>query len=567
MHRTLWQAIETMLRITTEKKRSKTVLSVEGRLVGPLVSTLEQCWRELKRASPQEKFHVNLCGVSFIDAAGKVLLKEMHRQGGQLVADGCLNQAIVKEIIGSAKSEGHNEDAKDKGTPIIFYVALLSLLFGGSRAEAQEKPLTTATAAASGELLKLTLDKAVRLALKQNPTAQISVLQAAQAVEDKNIARAALLPTADLKISDSVRRVNLEEQLGGAIPFPGIPGHIGPLNVFNAGPTFGTPVFDLTLWNRYHSAKDLANASKATSLSTREQVILLVVSQYIGTLRAMADVEASQSRVDLAQALYDQAADLQKEGVGTGIDTLRANVELQNEKQALLVAQTDRDASLFGLSRLLNLDPRQEIVLADSLSFFDTPQPEVNPSIEVALAARQEWKALNSQSKAAEHDKKAAQDLRLPTLRVDGNWAYEGTRLNNGIPVYDYQASLDLPLFTGGRTKAEIVKSDLQLKVLDQQKADLRNQIALDVKTALLNLKSARNQVEVANLGVQLAKEEVDQARDRFKAGVANNIEVIQAQDALARANDNQIAALYRFNQSRADYARSIGEMETVYAK
>ena len=188
-------------------------------------------------------------------------------------------------------------------------------------------------------------------------------------------------------------------------------------------------------------------------------------------------------------------------------------------------------------------------------------------SMDEALAARQEWKALDSQVKAAQHDKKASQDLRLPTLRVDGNWAYEGTRLNNGIPVYNYQASLDVPIFTGGRTHAEIVRADLQLKVLDQQKSDLRNQISLDVKTALLNLKSARNQVEVATLGIQLAKEEVDQARDRFKAGVANNIEVIQAQDALARANDNQIAALYRFNQARADYARSIGQMEKVYAK
>jgi outer membrane protein len=253
--------------------------------------------------------------------------------------------------------------------------------------------------------------------------------------------------------------------------------------------------------------------------------------------------------------------------VGTGIDTLRANVQLQNEKQALLVAQTDRDASLFGLSKLLNLDPRQEIELADSLSFFDTPQPEVDPSIDEALAARPEWKVLQEQTKAAEYDKKASQDLRLPTLRVDGDWAYQGTRLNNGIPVYNYQATVDVPLFTGGRTHAEIVKSDLQLKVLDEQKADLRNQIALDVKTSLLNLKSARNQVEVANLGIQLSKEEVDQARDRFKAGVANNIEVIQAQDALARANDNQIAALYRFNQARADFAKSIGQMEKVYAK
>jgi outer membrane protein len=554
-----------MLRITTEKKRVKTVLSVEGRLAGPLVATLEQCWRELKAASPQEKFYVNLCGVSFIDAAGKMLLREMHRQGGQLVAEGCLNQAIVKEIIGRGKD--HDEGKENKGKPIIFYIILLSLLLGANGVEAQDKPEAPAPTQAASEPLKLTLDKAVSLALKQNPTAQVAVLQAAEAVQEKNIARAALLPNADLQVYDAFRRINLQEQLGAAIPFPGIPGHVGPINIFHAGPGFGTPVFDLTLWNRYRSAREQANASKANSLSTREQVILLVVSQYIGTLRAMATVEASQSRVDLAQALYDQAADLQKQGVGTGIDTLRANVELQNEKQALLVAQTDRDSSLFALSRLLNLDPHQEIALADSLSFFDTPQPDVNASMDEALAARQEWKALDSQVKAAQHDRQAARDLRLPTLRADGSWAYEGTRLNNGIPVYNYQATLDVPIFTGGRTHAEIVRSDLQLKVLDQQKADLRNQISLDVKTALLNLKSARNQVEVATLGVHLAKEEVDQARDRFKAGVANNIEVIQAQDALARANDNQIAALYRFNQARADYARSIGEMEKVYAK
>jgi outer membrane protein TolC len=132
--------------------------------------------------------------------------------------------------------------------------------------------------------------------------------------------------------------------------------------------------------------------------------------------------------------------------------TLRANVELQNEKQALLVAQTDRESSLYALSRLLNLDPRQEITLADSLSFFDTPQPDVNTSRDEALATRQEWKSLDSQAKAAQHDKLAAQDLRLPTLRVDGDWAYQGTRLNNGIPVYNYQATLNLP-FTGGRTQ------------------------------------------------------------------------------------------------------------------
>lgn len=558
-----------MLRITTQKKRGKTVLGIEGRLAGPLVGTLEQCWRELRGAEPGEKLQLDLCGVSFIDAAGRVLLKEIYRQGGDLVAVGCLNQAIVEEIVKSEKdSRTHGRKDRSKGSHIVFYVLLLSLFAGAGTARAQSNSKAqTLPAVAPNELLQLTLDHAVALALKQNPTAQIAILTAAQSEQDKNIARANLLPQVSATISDEAQKINILAQFGGRNPFPGFPKTVGPYQIFSAGPSVSAPVFDLTLWQRYQEARNTADASKANSLSTREQVILLTVSQYIGTLRAVANVQASQSRVDLAQALYDQAADLQKEGVGTGIDTLRANVELQNEKQRLLEAQNDRETFLYGLSRLLNLDPRQKIELADALSFSDTPQPEVEPSIEAALADRQEWKALNSQVMAAENEKKAAQASRLPSVRFDGEYAYFGSSGNTTLPTYTYQGSVNFPLFTGGRIHAQIVSADLEIRKLEEQRADLRNQIALDVKTALLNLDSARSEVQVANLGVQLSKEEVDQARDRFKAGVANNIEVIQAQDSLSRANDNQIAALYRFNQARADFARSIGQMEKVYAK
>src|SRR5258708_17667238 len=168
-------------------------------------------------------------------------------------------------------------------------------------------------------------------------------------------------------------------------------------------------IFDFSLWKRYQAARSDVDSSKANSLSTREQVILMVVSQDIGTLRAVANVEASKSRVDLAQALYDQAADLQKEGVGTGIDTLRANVELQNEKQRLIEAENDRETSLYGLSRLLNLDPRQTLELADALSFFDTPQPDLTASIEDALSARQDWKSIEPQGKSAKLQKQTTQ--------------------------------------------------------------------------------------------------------------------------------------------------------------
>jgi outer membrane protein len=556
-----------MLRITTERKRGRTTLSVEGRLAGQWVSALEECWRTLRADAPGEKFSVNLCGVSFIDAAGKVLLKTIHRDGGQLLAEGCLNQSIVDEIAGPEKNSSGGEPGKR--SPIIFYVLFFGLLGAPHAARAQaaagQSPLPQN--APSG-VVRLTVEQAVNLALKQNTTAQIAILTAAQSKQDERVALSQLLPQASFNLQEERQRANLQAQFGGNIPaaFP-FPRAIGPFNVFSTGVGFSGPLFDLTLYHRLLAARSTETASKADSLSTREQVILLVVSQYIGTLRAIADVQASQSRVELAQALYDQAADLQKEGVGTGIDTLRANVELQNEKQRLIEAQADQERSLYALSRLLNLDPRQQVELGDSLSFFDTPQPEMEASIDQALAERQEWKSLESQVKSAQFEKKASWEERLPYLRYSGNWTELGTIPSTIIPTYTYAGTLSVPLFTGGRIRAETVRADLQIQKLRQQQADLRNSIGLDVKTALINMNSARNEVQVSNLGVQLAREEVDQARDRFKAGVANNIEVIQAQDSLARANDNQIVALFRFNQARADYARSVGQMEKVYAK
>jgi outer membrane protein TolC/anti-anti-sigma regulatory factor len=556
-----------MLRITTQQNPGKLTLTVEGKISGPWVTALEQSWQELRSSAKGEQLSVNLCGVSFIDAAGKALLKQIHHQGGKLVAVGCLNQAIVREIAADEKNGKSDDTKSSKRTPIIFYILFLGISLATAaslRAQTSDRhnalPPNPPT-----EVLKLTLDQAVALALKQNTTAITAVIQAAEAVQDKNVARAALLPQANLESAESIRRLNIEAQFGSRIP--GFAEHVGPYQVFQAGSAFSAPVFDLTLWRRYQGQRSLANAAKASSLSTREQVILLVVSQYIGTLRDVATVQAADSRVNLAQALYDQAADLQKEGVGTGIDTLRANVELQNEKQRLIEAQASRETSLYGLSRLLNLDPRQAVELADSLSYFETPQPDVEQSIEQALAERQEWKSLNDQIRAAEWQKKQAWDQRLPSLTAEGEWDYQGTRLNNGIPAYNYELALNLPLFTGGRIRAESTRADLEIRRLQQQQDDLRNQLGLDVKTALINLTSARSEVQVANLGVQLSQQEVDQARDRFRAGVANNIEVIQAQDSLARANDNQIAALYRFNQARADLARAVGQMERVYAK
>jgi len=302
-------------------------------------------------------------------------------------------------------------------------------------------------------------------------------------------------------------------------------------------------------------------------MTAREESVLLVVSQYLGCQRSAADVEAAQALETLAQALYDQAADLQKNGVGTGIDTLRANVQLQNEKQRVIVTRTQLETGLFGLGRLLSVDPQRKIELADQVQFFQTPDVSADRTLEHAYATRPELRQIAAQTAQAQLGLKAASEERLPKLTLTGNWSEQGLTPNTVIPVYLYQASLEVPIFTGGRIQAERAKAEIALRQLKQQEQAARDSIALEVRTAIAQLLASRNEVDVANLGVDLARQEVDEARDRFQAGVANNIEVVNAQNELARAHDNQIAALYSYNQARADLAHAAGQMETLYAK
>ena len=413
--------------------------------------------------------------------------------------------------------------------------------------------------------LKLTLKDAVNLALKQNPQVILANLDVSQSEQDRRLARAALMPQANANTAETVNRLNLEALIGQK--FPGFPEHVGPFELFQAGINANGPVFDLTLWHRYKSSKLGVEASRAQETSAREQSVMLVVSQYLGCQRASADVSAAQSRVDLAQAVYDQSADLQKNGVGTGIDTLRSNVQLQNEKQRLIEARTQLQTSLYGLARLLSIDPHRPVEISDQMSFFETPPIALDQTIDRAYATRPELRALHSQEERAALDLRTAADDRLPKVEFSGFWAQEGLTPSTVIPVYQYQGSVMVPLFTGGRIDANRAKAALAIRQLQQQETDLRNRIALDVKNAVAQVESARTEVTVANQGIQLANEEVTQARDRFQAGVANNLEVITAQDELARANDNQIGALYRFNQARASLAYAVGQMEALYAQ
>ncbi|HEV2297317.1 MAG TPA: TolC family protein [Candidatus Acidoferrales bacterium] len=492
------------------------LVRVEGRIAGPFVKEVGQLWSELHASEGSRTITVELKDVTHGNEAGKEFFRRMAARFSSIM--------------------------------------LAAILLGGFSASAQQKPA-----------LKLNLHDAVEMALKQNPNVQIAALSLAESQKDSAIAFSALLPQADFNVSDRAIRSNIRAGLGLAIP--GLPEHAGPFQVFQTGSTFSSPILDLSLWRRWQASRKNITSTDEQRVSVREQIVLLVVSQYLSSLRANAEVQAGQSRVNLAQALYDQSADLEKHGAATHVDTLRANVELQNEKQRLLEAQTNEKIAVYGLSKLLSLDPQQEIELDDAANFSKTTDEGMGTDLAAAYKARPELKALLAEQQSLQYQRSATRDSRLPALRFDGTYEQQGLSSSTVIPTYVYQASVNLPLFTGGRIRAELARDKLELQKNAQRIADERNQIALEVQSATAQEEAAKNEVEVANLGVELAQQEVQQARDRFQAGVANNIEVVNAQDALARANDNQISALYLYSQAHADLARATGQIELVYTK
>jgi len=410
--------------------------------------------------------------------------------------------------------------------------------------------------------LQLTLKEAAQLALKQNPQRIIAELLVAESDRNSQIARSALLPQAGIAASGSLNQYNIQ-----SIEHSHERQAAGPFQFVEAGPAFSQTILNLPLIRGYEIGREGTREARADEKTTRETVVTAVVDQYLLILRALATREAATARVALAQRLYDQATELQKTGIGLNIDTVRANVELQNERQNLIDAETQTRTTKYGLAELLDLPRDQDLEVTDRLDFYDLPALEKEALLNRALTSRPEIRSLDSQERIANLTVDSAREERLPQLDFSGFWFYQGEHFSDGIPAYTYAVSLQFPLFTGGRIRAEEAHAKLERQHVTEIRRQLEAQIVDEVKSALDELNAARSSVDVANLGYKLAEDEVAQAQRRFQAGVTTNVEVVTAQDELARASDNQIGALFQFNLSRAALARATGEIEEMYTK
>ena len=441
-------------------------------------------------------------------------------------------------------------------------VVVLALL-GSSPAWVQIP--ATAPATAQVRTIQLTLAQAIRTALEQNPRVQQSVLAIAESGDDRRSAAAALMPSVAAEAVGVRNKYNLNAQMGMTVP--GFPPVVGPYNWHQAGLEAQVSLFDLSLWKKWRASQHAEASARAQGRAVREEIAAIVVGQYLRALRATAAVQAGESRVDLAEALAKLAENQQKQGVGTKLDTLRSQVQLQTERQRLIQAQTQRSTALAGLGRALDVEPGTRIELMDSLAVPALPGTGFQETFQAGLAQRPELAALDAREKAAVSLREAAQGLRLPTLVATG---FLGSTALQSLPsTTTYQVSLGLrvPLFTGGLVSAQVSRAQSEQSRVQEARREVRAQVGFEIQVAQAELDAASHEVEVANQAVSLSTEALTQARHRFEAGVSNNIEVINAQDELAKANDNQISALYRLNQSRADLARATGQLESFFAR
>jgi outer membrane protein len=412
---------------------------------------------------------------------------------------------------------------------------------------------------------KLSLHDAVDLALKQNLDIQIANIETATQQQDRVIARSELLPHASFETDESVNRYNLKAQIGIQIPLPQVPHSIGPYQAVHIGPTFSAPVFDLTLISQYQASGHRLLASRADEQTVREETVLLTVSEYMAHLRALASITAAESRVELATRLAHQADDLLRDGVASKIDVSRAQVRLREEQQRLIDAQRDADTTLYALKRIMNVPDSQKIEFADQQDFFQTPSLDLSDPLATALVQRPELHSLAQSIKAAQLTHKAAVAESLPKFTFDGFWDEQGQTFSKATPGYQYRVNMRIPIFTGGRLRAERKITALAEQRTEKQLAQERNQVTEQVRDGQVELQSALHQVDLGRQEVQLANDEVTLSQGRFQSGVTDNIEVTQAQDSLARANDTEIGALFRYNIARAQLARAVGSVEQIY--
>jgi outer membrane protein TolC len=415
------------------------------------------------------------------------------------------------------------------------------------------------------DTLSLTVADVIERALRRN----LGVLLAEQGTERASGARAValaeLLPNVTATASASRRKNNLEafgfpldsSPLGGS--FPRI---VGPFSVYEARVFLSQSIFDLSAINDVRAESHNLIAARHSYRSARDLVVLVAANAYLQTMATDARAASAKAQLETADALHRQAQSLRQSGIVAGVDVIRAEVRLSTERQRSIAADNDFQKTKLQLARLIGLPAGQAFTLSQEIPDVPTPDMTLDQALQRAYQQRPDYLAALERVRAAESSRRAVVGQGLPSVKVRADYGTLGLTWNTSLPTFNVTGEVDVPIFEGGRLQGRLAEADADLRERRAEAEDMKTEVYYDVRSAFLDLQSTEEALKASTRARELAALQLTQSRDRFAAGVVSNIEVVQAQEAVALASEQYINAQYNFNLAKAILARSLGSAE-----
>lgn len=429
----------------------------------------------------------------------------------------------------------------------------------------QQNPLqgSVTSGRPTGNELPLSLTDAIERGLQHNLGVILGEQGRATAEASRRRVLSELLPRLGGRLGENIQKVNLAAF--GFSGFPGVPELIGPFSIVDARVTASQPLVDLRALRNYRAADQQVEAVRYSYQNTRDLVVLVVAGLYLQALAGKSRIDAVQAELQFAETSYNHAVDLKNSGLVPAIDVLRAQVQRQSVEQRLIVAENDFEKDKLNLARAIGLPPSQTITLSQPVPYVPLPVMTADQALTRAYEGRSDYRSALTSVKAAETSLAAARAARYPVLTLDGDYGLIGRNVHDSRATFTAAATVRFPIFEGGRIASDIQAAEITLAQRQAEADDLRGSIEAEVRTDLLDVQAAARQVEVARSSVNLSEQQLEQAQDRFVSGIVNNLEVVQAQEAVAQAHENYIGSLNAFNLAKAQLAKAMGLVEKAY--
>ena len=405
----------------------------------------------------------------------------------------------------------------------------------------------------------LSLKEAVRRGLDYNLGA-VGLSNASMAAHGQmRVARSTLLPNLNGNLREAVQQTNLAT-LGLRSNF--IPQIVGPYNYFDLRATLTQNVADLTALNNYRSAQENLKAAQMAVKDAHDLVVLAVGGAYLQVIAAQARVESAKAQIETAKAVFDQNTQKRQVGLVAQIDANRSQVEYQTQRQRLTTLQNDLAKQRINLCRIIGLAPDTNLDLADTVPYAAPPELSYDDALRSALETRADLKSAEASTRAAERTRSAAKFERLPSLAVAADYGVTGVNPAQSHGTFDVTGTLRFAIWQGGRTEGDIEQAQAALIQRQSELSEIRGRIQSELKDAFLDLEAATSQVQVAESNRQVARENLELTRQRMEAGIADSVEVTQAQETVATSDLDYITSLLSHNLAKLSLARALGDAE-----